>query len=395
MPSLAAAHDPDLVYEDISTCRNLLCCDAWATPGVRPLYDSWVHAQLAESWPVHSVADRPRRYAYPVGCFHNPCQWAQDPLSYIRPEVLRDAQQGRVLLIFDQSQEGNADTMLWSWFYATAARYGVDPRNILYLTGDALAEDSHFLHCEINGVDKPIHVISTLFNLYVTVHRLRSNGQGPNIPSSNKTVLFNCLNRMLHQHRKWFFLMLLEQGLTANNLISMPWFDSVQPLPDGCTQDLSLLDTVELPLLVDDVDLSQNLFNNLNADIYDRSWFTVITETYVDDGQLLIGEKVFKPMLCGSPFMVLGSKHMLKQLRVLGFQTFPMLWDESYDLMPVVPRMRAMVSEIKKLSQLSDPQRYFDQAAAAVAHNQQLAWQPWDHSRDYQRILAIWQDFVA
>ena len=395
MPRLAAAQLPSLVYEDPSSCRNLLSCAEWATPGQRPLYDSWVHAQLTTAWPVTSVSDRPRRYAFPVGCFHNPAQWARDPLSHMPAAVLRDAQQGRVLLIFDQSQEGNADPSLWTWFYDSCGRYGIDPRHVAYLTGDALAEDSHISHCEINGIDQQISVISTLFNLYVTTHRLRGVGQRSQQPSTHKTVLFNCLNRMPHQHRRWLFLLLAEQGLIKHNLVSMPAFDSVDCLPDGSQLDLGLLDNLSLPLRVDDVDLSQNLFNNLNTDIYDRSWFTVITETYVNDDQLLLGEKVFKPMLCGSPFMMLSSRHSLSALHRHGFQTFPMLWDESYDHIAVVPRMKLMVSEILRLSQVPDLPNYFAQAASAVAHNQQLAWQPWESSRDHQRLVAIWQQFVA
>jgi hypothetical protein len=386
---------PNVVYEDPDSCRNLLSCAQWATPGVRPLYDSWVHAQLTQHWPAHSIAQRPRNYVFPIGCFHNPSQWAQDPLAHLPSEVLRDAQRGRALLIFDQSQEGNADPQLWSWFYDSCASYGIGTHSVLYLTGDAHAEDSHFLHCEINGIDQRIGVISTLFNLYAITHRLRGLAQGIHRPNSDKQALFNCLNRMPHEHRKWFFLMLLEQGLVDGNMISMPAFAHVADLPDGSTPDISRLSSVSLPLSVDDVDLTENLFNNLNSDIYDRSWFTVITETYISDAQLLIGEKVFKPMLCGSPFMLLSTKHALSKLRHLGFETFPMLWDESYDHMDTVPRMRAMVQEIHKLSRLGDWPAHFARAQAAVDHNQQLAWQPWIHSRDCQRILAIWQDFVA
>ena len=395
MPRLAQMREPHLVYEDVHTGRNLLSSDSWATPGVRPLYDSWVHHQLAQHWPTHAVADRPRQYVYAMGCFHNPSQWAQDPLSHLPPTVLRDAQQGRVLLIFDQSQEGNADTELWSWFYRTADRYAIDPQCVVYLTGDAQAEDSHISHCEINGINRSIHVLSTLFNLHITVHRLRSQGQEPRTHHGPRTALFNCLNRMPHEHRKWLFLMLREQGLVEHNLVSMPEFDSVQALPDGTRFDPRLWTGAQLPLRVDDVDLSENLFNNLNTDIYDRSWFTVITETYVDDGQMLIGEKVFKPMLCGSPFMILSSRHTLAKLRQLGFETFGLLWDESYDHMDVVPRMRAIVHEIKQLSRLNNPSEHFASALSVIAHNQQLAWQPWELSRDYQRIVAIWQDFVA
>jgi hypothetical protein len=93
--------------------------------------------------------------------------------------------------------------------------------------------------------------------------------------------------------------------------------------------------------------------------------------------------------------MVLSSRGTLARLRELGFQTFPMLWDESYDDLDTVPRMDAIVEQIRKLSCITDLRSWFAQAEPALKHNRDLAWQQWEHSRDYQKILAIWQGFAA
>jgi len=316
---------------------------------------------------------------------------------------MTDARAGRVLFIFDQNQEGNADHGLWSWFYASAARYQIDTAQIIYMTSDHLAEKSHNLHCDINGINHRIHVLSTLFNLHVITDMLRKHHTVPcdydqwMSAKDSGTKLYNCLNRVLHAHRRWLFLKLFEQDLITQGLVSMDQFTDVPTLPDGTELDDRLLRRAQglLPMVVDKADFTENHFNDLNPDIYLRSWFSVITETYVDDGQLLIGEKVFKPMLCSSPFMVLGSRGTLARLRELGFQTFPQLWDESYDSMDTVPRMEAMVAEIAKLSKIRDLGSWFAQAEPALRHNHQLAWQLYADSRDYQRLVAIWQDFVA
>jgi len=403
MPKLAEAQDPSLVYEDPGSSRNLLACDQWATPGVRPLHDAWVHAQLTTLWPVHTLADRPRRYVFPIGCFHRPAQWAQDPLSYLPEAVLRDAQRGRVLLIFDQSQEGNADPDLWSWFYATASRWAVAAKNIIYMTSDHLAEKSHISWCDFNGVEPQMQVLSTLFNLHAITDMLGRRGTVPLSydqwlqAKHSDTKLYNCLNRVLHPHRRWLFLKLFEQGLVPQGLISMDSFTDVPALPDGTLLDDSLVRRVQglLPMVVDKADFTENHFNDLNPDIYLRSWVTVVTETYVDDAQLLIGEKVFKPMLCSSPFMILGNPGTLARLRELGFETFGMLWDESYDQLHTTARINAIVAQLQQLSRIPDLAQHFRRAESALRHNHALAWQLWTGSRDYQRLLAIWQRFVA
>ena len=404
MPKLLQSRAPSFVYEDLYSGRNLLSCTEWATLDVRLKYDAWVTQQLLDQISgrsVHSVADRPRHYCFPIGCFHNPQSWARDPWSHVPPEVMRDARAGRVLLIFDQSQEGNADPNLWSWFYAAAAAQQINPCRIVYMTSDHLAEYSHNSYCDINGIDNKMHVLSTMFNLHVITDMLLKRCAVPCdydtwlSAKDDHTALYNCLNRVLHPHRRWLFIKLLAQGLIDRGLVSMDMFDSVPPLPDGSVLDTALLRQVSLPLTVDKSDFTVNHFNDLNPDIYLRSWFSVITETYVDDGQLLIGEKVFKPMLCSSPFMVLSSRGTLQRLRELGFQTFPMLWDESYDLMDVAARIDAIVAQITKLSQIQDLPAWFARAEPALRHNHRLAWQLWEDSRDYQRLIAIWQDLVA
>ena len=414
MPSLAQIRGPSFVYEDISTGRNLLACRGWATPGVRPLYDTWVHKQLIDYIPglnTYSVQDRPRYYCYPIGCFHAPRDWAGEPvnynihymspLHYLPKEVDRDARSGRVLFIFDQSQEGNADPGLWTWFYATAAEHGMNPRQFVYMTSDHLAEKSHKEYCDINGIVKQMHVLSTLFNLHVIAATQRFIAPCEYdewiAAKGHTTKLYNCLNRVLHDHRRWFFLKLLEQDLIEQGMVSMDQFTSVSKLPDGTQLDPGLLSKAQalLPLVVDKSDFTVNHFNDLNTDIYLNSWFSVITETFIDDEQLLLGEKVFKPMMCSSPFIVLSSRGTLARLRELGFQTFPMLWDESYDDLDPVPRMDAIVEQIRKLRHVTDLRSWFAQAEPVLRHNRKLAWQHWEHSRDYQKILAIWQDFTA
>lgn len=43
-------------------------------------------------------------------------------------------------------------------------------------------------------------------------------------------------------------------------------------------------------------------------------------------------EKIWKPMLRGQPFLVIGTQGFLSRLRDRGFETFPELFDEGYDM---------------------------------------------------------------
>ena len=47
---------------------------------------------------------------------------------------------------------------------------------------------------------------------------------------------------------------------------------------------------------------------------------------------LFFSEKIVKPILAKTPFVVLASPNFLTTLKELGFKTFDKWWDESYDL---------------------------------------------------------------
>jgi hypothetical protein len=68
---------------------------------------------------------------------------------------------------------------------------------------------------------------------------------------------------------------------------------------------------------------------------FSDSYFNIVNETCFSNtwphNELFITEKTFKPILHQMPFIVAGSAGTLRYLRKQGYQTFPELFDESYD----------------------------------------------------------------
>jgi hypothetical protein len=81
----------------------------------------------------------------------------------------------------------------------------------------------------------------------------------------------------------------------------------------------------------DGVDLDENQAYNLMPEHYLNSYFNVIAETRVSSGFVFLTEKLWKSVICGNPFFVLGNPGYLKTLRDKGYKTFDNWWDESYD----------------------------------------------------------------
>lgn len=71
---------------------------------------------------------------------------------------------------------------------------------------------------------------------------------------------------------------------------------------------------------------------NLNILQYYKDIFVdVVHETFVRGDVCFATEKTWRPIIARRPFVTMGGRHHLANLRRLGFRTFNNIWDEGYD----------------------------------------------------------------
>ena len=111
--------------------------------------------------------------------------------------------------------------------------------------------------------------------------------------------------------------------------------------------------------------------SRFNANFLHLAFVYVITETVGDYPYAYFTEKTWKAMATGRPFLLVGAKHSLKQLRLWGFKTFTCWWDEDYDnKTTVVDRIQSITQiliDLKKQNLHKLEQMMQD----TIAHNQQ------------------------
>lgn len=71
-----------------------------------------------------------------------------------------------------------------------------------------------------------------------------------------------------------------------------------------------------------------------NPEWYDNTLFSVVNEDSLDYKPCIYTEKTCKPIAFYHPFILLAQQGVLKMIKDAGFETFPELFDESYDDMP-------------------------------------------------------------
>jgi len=173
----------------------------------------------------------------------------------------------------------------------------------------------------------------------------------------SKPYKFLFLNGRARPHRKYLYerfkqLNVLEQGLWTM-LESRPSISRSFRIQDGDTNLMATPSELRWLPKKYEVERYQNpiihpgpanrtlvkheLFNNTWGEIYLRAepyidtYFSLVTETVVEQPWPFRTEKIAKPLAIGHPFIVATSQGYYRDLHRLGFQTFGHLIDESFD----------------------------------------------------------------
>lgn len=103
-------------------------------------------------------------------------------------------------------------------------------------------------------------------------------------------------------------------------------------------------------------------------------YFELVLETlphFPDNApNLFITEKSWKPFFSGNPQLIFGNPNTLKQLRNAGFETFPEIFDESYDS-EILPEKRVSIIQDNIKEAIKSPQSLYNKVIPKIIHNRE------------------------
>ena len=146
------------------------------------------------------------------------------------------------------------------------------------------------------------------------------------------------------------------------------------------------------PLTIDsDNEHEVAMYHNFlsRKDEYEKTYFSIVSETNAETQYLFITEKVLKPIMNLHPFLVNGNPNTLTHLRSLGFQTFGKWWDESYDTETNFKKRANMIIEQVKILCSKSKEEWVEilkQMEPILKYNQSLLKQKW-MSKQYEKNL--------
>lgn len=107
--------------------------------------------------------------------------------------------------------------------------------------------------------------------------------------------------------------------------------------------------------------------------LYTDFFVEIVCETYCLGRSFYPTEKIWRPIMCLTPFMIQGPVDFLKNLKLLGFKTFDNFWDESYDEDGFYG-INTIKQNLKNLSQLSikDLEKIYSDMMPILKHNREV-----------------------
>lgn len=107
---------------------------------------------------------------------------------------------------------------------------------------------------------------------------------------------------------------------------------------------------------------------------YPKFFVEIVNLSFFSGRTFYVDEKIWRPMLALTPFMVQGPRNFIVNLRKLGFKTFHQWWDEGYSEDPDDCQVGPILHNVQQLAKLSrsELQNMYDDMKPVLEHNRNL-----------------------
>ncbi len=286
-------------------------------------------------------------------------------LRVVPSEHLQAVRSGRAGLILDHSREGTAyrADRAAAW-HAALSELAIDPSRVIYVTQNMHCRAEYLAWATTHSLPQKLHVLT--YDYYIKRFFSRSWRKPSDVYVRRKA---NFLRKRIiernyislnYKPRAWRIALLthlIRDGLWDDGFISFGGLvesdlkivkrEGIPPSLDPVSQFLKLKISPESEKFLGALENKEKVYFgskvhgkdddtkvrtlDLESDLFQRSAFSLITETEMQRFARRLTEKPFKALANCHPLIVFGNYNALELIRRLGFLTFGDWIDESYD----------------------------------------------------------------
>ncbi len=291
--------------------------------------------------------------------------------SGMSKEAITEVQNNNAIIcVYQAGEAAQVDFInihLYEEFYKELLSRKISPSNFVFVTGNMIAK-KQFNEWKPNSKyknEKDFHIIE--FSGYRHINYVEKWNLAKKDIDKNIEKHFLCYNRnMTHPHRLFIVSLLENENLIDSGLVSYPEFSKEHfsgkmnvHFNLGKVFRNRLLDCAErlrlrAPSIIDVDEWNTNHFDTSSPWLYEKTFFSLVSESQVVEDTLFLSEKIWKAIANRHPFILVGSYKTLDYLHKEGFKTFDGWIDESYDKEKhPYKRISKIMREVKKLCSMS------------------------------------------
>ena len=366
----------------------------------------FVDSNFFKKYSIHNLQDsKLKNYIIPLGVNNDPHNWAGGELSehkdypslfhFLYEVYINDLKSKKAFLLVDSSLEGYSSDFIFKFFHHECKRLNISPKQIIYVTGNSIIEYCYQKWLIDNPQEEEILVIGYShfeFDTHcLTNHLPEGNTKYPPTFSEqveyksknlDKIKLFSNLNKKPRAHRVYWYCLLYVNKMLEKGLVSMNKFEWHNQSPAYAGRQINKDKWQEisesLPSLIDgkgNEEKSTDYYvKRFNVEVALNSWISVVSEAQYEDNQetVFISEKIFKSIAQSQPFLVLGNKNTIAELKKLGYKTFEDFFDEGYDTLNEADRFFRLLITLKKIDKIEDKLSWYKSMKEIIEHNKKL-----------------------
>lgn len=325
------------------------------------------------NYKLDDVIDKDIPFIYPILICGNDLMHKYDTVD-IDERVIKLAHIGKSKIVFIQPNEGifgDNPIRHYKWFNALSSRYNLSPTSLIIISANLRAPETFHELCEKKLIVNNFTILPYNYfreNVWF-LDNMKISNSNEYLPflKSNRTRRkkkhFLCFNRVQKNHR-----LLMFYELRTNPKFHDKYITSLGPsdFPREMGDLLNFVGDSELrlkmfefyrnydfsvPYVYDEPDLENNKADVLNTQAHMDTFINVVTESLTCENSIFFSEKIYKPIYMLQPFILFGNPNSLRKLKELGFKTFDMWWDESYDSeIDMIQRFKKIVNVMEEIS---------------------------------------------
>jgi len=281
------------------------------------------------------------------------------PTGFLDREIKNKINSGNAKLVINHCHERTHKysnpfyRTIWNTLIEKIQTAGIDLRQVTFLSGDRYIEKSF-------AVESPLYKVIGLDTMEFVYNRWSQYHNVYSVPFSlDKDIDFLFLNAVPREHRCVIRYLLNEKDFLKNSINSWvigdrrPVLEDIKTFIKHTQLTIDPQEIYNYSLVQKTLDsTSKNLRGQGNQNFMQLNWlketkFSFVLETGYQENIMLVSEKTFKPMLFKHPFMVYSHPNHLTYLKECGYETYPELFDESYDLQDDSAKINTMLQNLE------------------------------------------------